>query len=79
MSTRHYRVTVDGTSLCSWCSGEPSAINLARQKARLTGRLVLVVELVPVYRVVAVVEEEAASMRTLEAIVGLAAVPAPIA
>ena len=53
-----YRVTAEHTSLCSFCDCEGQAVNLARQKARLTGRPALVVELVPAYRVVAVVELE---------------------
>ena len=51
-----YRVTVDGTSLCSWCRYEEQALNLAWQKSRLTGKPATVVQMWPVYRVVAEVD-----------------------
>ena len=51
-----FRVTIDGSSLCSWCRSEEQALNLARQKSCLTGRPALVVQMWPVYRVVAEVD-----------------------
>ncbi len=52
----NYRVTVEGTSLCSFCEFEAQAVNLARQKARVFGLPVLVVQLRPEYRVVIEIE-----------------------
>jgi hypothetical protein len=48
-----FRITIDRTSLCSWCRSEEQALNLARQKSHLTGKPALVVQMWPVYRVVA--------------------------